>query len=88
MNRGRRDDAHVAHHLYRQHNIFGVLCGMTLTGVYHGVNTHCLGYQDSPLSAVNGGTLGAPHVRVTPVRGKYTNTPVLLILRAIMIIFW
>ena len=49
MNRGRRYDAHFVHPLYRQRKLFGVLCNMTLTGVYRGVNrTHCLGYQETP----------------------------------------
>ena len=72
--------------LYRQHNLFGVLCG-TLTGVYHSVNTHCLGYHEVPLGDVNVGARGVPLVRVSLFRVKHTNTPVPLILRAILIIF-
>ena len=40
VNVGCRYAAHRSNPLYRQHIIFWVHCGMTLTGVYRGLNTY------------------------------------------------
>ena len=67
--------AHVANPVHRQRNIFGVSCGITLTGVYHGVNTNCSWYEDSPwLLLISVGASGAPNVRVSHFRVKRINT--------------
>ena len=56
----------------RQHNIFGVLWGMTMTEVYHGVNTLTVwGIKAAPwVLLMYIGARGAPHVRVTLLRVK------------------